>query len=255
MQDVLMISAEAGDLTLWDPDHAFHLIDVVRVTDYKTVARVYDFLKAHCTLRDRTDADSEARLRKLQTMVGEQLSDPERLRRYKTIIVDSLTEVEVYCMNQLLGVNDATKMDEEIQGAEWGEYKKQHTMVQRMIRNFRDLPCHVIFTAARAYTQDEMKRHIYAPMMTGKLSSTVQGFMDMVGYLVMGQSPEEGIVAPRRMYIQENPRYAAKSRFSGFKGTFFDNPTLKSILATVGLLRAGNSSPGAAPANAAKPSA
>jgi hypothetical protein len=262
MRDVVMISAEAGDLTLNDREHAFHLIDPIRVKDYKTIARVYEFLKLHCMLRDSTDSDATARLRKLQNIVMPPKDgvDPEtiRLRRYKTVIIDSLSEVEAYCMNQLLGVNDATKMDEEMQGAEWAEYKKQHGMVQRMVRNFRDLPMHVLFTAARAYTQDELKRHIYNPMLTGKLASQVQGFMDVVGYLVMGVASEEQAIAPRRMYIQPGPRFAAKSRFSNYKKAFFDNPTMGSILSEVGLLQRkqvasqGTQSPGAAPANAVK---
>jgi hypothetical protein len=139
-------------------------------------------------------------------------------------------------MNQLLGVNDATKMDEEVQGAEWAEYKKQHQMVQRMIRNFRDLPCHIMFTCARAYTQDEQKRMLYTPMMTGKLSSQVQGFMDLVGYLVIGQAADENSLAPRRMYIQPAPRYAAKNRFPQYKKAYFDDPSVGGILVDVGWL-------------------
>jgi len=239
MRDVLMISAEAGELTLNDPDNKvpFHLIDPVRVGDYKTVARIYDFLKIHCLLRDKEDEESKERLVKLQKLVMPNMAENERIRRYRTVIVDSLTEVESYCMAQLLGINDTTKMDEEVQGAEWSEYKKQHQMVQRMIRNFRDLPMHVLFTASRAYVQDEMKRHIYSPMMTGKLSSQIQGFMDVVGYLVIGQG-EEGQPAPRRLYVQPGARYAAKSRFSRYRGTFFDNPTMAGILHDVGLLKA-----------------
>jgi len=244
MRDVLMISAEAGELTLYDPDgkYPFHLIDTVRATDYKTIARIYDFLKFHCQLRDLANSNTDARDRliKLQKVVMPDMVDGERIREYRTVIIDSLTEAEAYCMAQLLGVNDATKMDEEVQAAEWAEYRKQHTMIHRMVRNFRDLPTHTLFTAARAYIQDESKRQIYSPMMTGKLSSQVQGFMDLVGYLVVGQPGEDNQPLPRRLYVQPAPRFAAKSRLSKYKGAHFDNPTMHSILSNVGLLPKGD---------------
>lgn len=235
MRDVLMISAESGDMTLSDdPDHNFDLIDYVRVKDYKTVARVYDFLKLHCTLRDSPDPVAKEKLLQLQERFLP--GSGSRIRQYRTVIVDSLTEVEQYCMMQLLGIGDATKLDDEVAGAEWKEYKVQHTMVQRLVRSFRDLPMHVLFTAARAYREDELKRSLYSPQMTGKLAGQVQGFMDMVGYLVMGNAPDEESIAPRRMYIQPSPRYDAKSRFSRYRRPYFDNPTIGGILHAVGML-------------------
>ena len=239
MNDVLVISAEGGDLTLWDPEgkHPFEKIDVTKVTDYKTVARVYDFLKVHCSIRDNVDEESVARLKRLQKIVMPDMEDSERIRRYRTVIIDSLTEVEVYCMNQLTGVNNETKMDEEVSPAEWPQYRQQHTMVQRMIRNFRNLPMHVLFTAARGYIQDELKRQLFSPMMTGKLSSQIQGFMDVVGYLVLGQAESDDTAAPRRLYVRPTTRFAAKCRLTPFRGAFFDDPSMEAILTHTGLLR------------------
>ncbi len=242
MRDVAVISAEGGTLTLDpdDPDHDFGLIDILRTTNYKQIARTYDFFKAHCSIRDAdiSETEKDKRLWDLQKQVMPNLKEDGRIRRYQTVIMDSLTEAEVYCMQQLLGVNDATKVDEEVQGAEWAEYKKQHTMVQRLIRNFRDLPLHILFTCARGYIQDESKRQIFSPMMTGKLAGQVQGFMDTVGYLVIGQAADDSQLPPRRMYISPTPKYAAKARFSRYKKPYFDNPTIGSIMVDVGYLEA-----------------
>jgi hypothetical protein len=239
MNDVLMISAEGGDLTLYDPDGVYNFdnIDVTKVTDYKTVARVYDFLKLHCALRDKTDAESISRLKKLQQVVMPDMEESDRLRRYRTVIIDSLTEVEVYCMNQLTGVTHETRMDEEVSPAEWAQYRQQHTMVQRLVRNFRDLPMHVLFTAARGYLQDELKRQLFSPMMTGKLASSIQGFMDVVGYLVLGSAEADDQPVPRRLYVRPSSRYAAKCRLATFRGPHFDNPTMLDILTKTGLLK------------------
>ena len=81
--------------------------------------------------------------------------------------------------------------------------------------------------------------------MTGKLSSQVQGFMDMVGYLVAkpvgaqaeGEDAESGgdKKMARRLYVQPIGNFAAKCRFSSFKGTYFDNPTMETIIKAIKL--------------------
>jgi len=234
LRDVLLINAESGDLTL----DAFEYIDEVTIHDFKTLARVYEFLKAHCAARDANDED---KLEAMQRKFFYAAEDEElELRRYKTVIVDSLSEVEQYCLNALLGIADNTKLDDEVQSAEWSEYKKNNSMMLRLARNFRNLPMNVIFTCAEAYTQDETKKMRFTLDLTGKLSKKIQGFMDMVGYLQSGQAQhEEGkqeVTIPRRLSVTPTPRFDAKHRYASFKGTHFDNPTIGKILKETGLL-------------------
>ena len=64
----------------------------------------------------------------------------------------------------------------------------------------------------------------------------------MVGYMVAqpvsssteGESAQEKRMA-RRMYVQPVGRFAAKCRFSAFKGTYFDNPDMKMIVNAIKL--------------------
>lgn len=232
MNDILLIDAESGDMTLDDEAFNFQDIDSIQITDYKQLARVAEYLKIHCILRDDPSKEATEKLIKKESeLKGVKITKP---KRYRTVIIDSLTEVEVYCMNQLLGITDSTKLDEEVATAEWAEYKRNHSMIQRMVRSFRDLPMHVIMTCAAQYVQDEQKKQLWTPAMTGKLSSQVQGFMDMVGYLVIGGLQDDGSI-PRRLYVQPAGRYAAKCRFSSFKGSYFDDPTIGSILDEIGL--------------------
>jgi len=237
MRDVLFINAEAGDLTFDIDEHNFGSIDTIRVRDYKMLGKVHEYLKLHCSLRERDDEAAVNRLIELEAMLKDvpeaSIKEP---RRYQTVILDSLTEIEQYCMYQLLGITDATKLDEETATAEWAEYKRQHSMVQRLIRNFRDLPMNILMTCARSYVQDESKRMVYSPQMTGKLSNQVQGFMDLVGYYVIGQINEADGTFARRLHVQPTGRFSAKCRFSRYKKPYFDNPTMKSILSQVGLL-------------------
>lgn len=227
MKNVLMISAESGDLSVEDAD-----MDIITVKNYRVLSKIYEFLRQHCIARDAKDID---KLRQLHERVtGESVEEPPQ---YYTVIIDSLTEVEAHCMNQLLGVTDVTKLDEEVQSAEWAEYKKNNNMITRLVRNFRDLPIHVIVVASEQFNQDETKKYRYSPNLTGKLSKQVQGFFDMVGYLVVGQAGEEGGELPRRLYVQPSAtgRFDAKHRYSKFKGSYFDNPTISKILVETGL--------------------
>ncbi len=251
MNDILLIDAEAGDMTLMDDleDFAFDRIDTINVTNYKQVAAVQEFLKTHCRLREEVSSslnkvsglDELSATEKLIVLEarfkGVEPKDIKAPKMYRTVIIDSLTEVESMCMYQLLGITDVTRLDEEVASAEWSEYKKQNAMIQRLIRGFRNLPMHVLVTSASQYTQDETKKMLYTPSLTGKLSRQVQGFMDVVGYLVTGQAETENDPLPRRLYVQpvKGQRFAAKCRFSAFKGSSFKDPTMGTILETVGL--------------------
>lgn len=230
MRDILLINAEGGDLSIADKD-----IQEVGFDNFKALQPIHQFLQAHCRYRD--NGDDEA-LRTLQDRVFAPLDDggAAPLKRFRTVIVDSLTEVEARCMNQLLGITDRTRLDEESESAEWSEYKKNHTMMLRVVREFRDLPMHVIFICGRRYTTDETRKHKYSLDLTGQLALKVQGFVDMVGYYT--QSSGEDNKVERRLYVMPSTdgRYDAKHRYSAFKGQYFKDPTIGSILNDVNLL-------------------
>ena len=236
MHDVLMIDAEAGDLTIATDDDAMgtdsrNHIDRIRVSTFKEFARVQEFLKLHCQLRDAGD---DAKLKQLEMKLRSDFDEDAPPRKYKTVIIDSLAEVESFSMYQLLGITDRTGLDEETASAEWSEYKKNNTQILRAVRAYRDLPLNVIMTSASAYVQDDKKRFIYQPALTGKLSKQVQGFMDIVMFLTMSTGKDGEVV--RRGYIQPGPQYDAKSRFSSFKEPYIDNPDVKMLLKAAKLL-------------------
>lgn len=229
MADVLMINAEAGDLSVEGEEK----LDAITVQDFRTLSRVHEYLKQHCKARDE---NNEEFLRKSEAnLLGVEESEIVKPRHYRTCVVDTLSEIEAYCFNQLLGISDTTKLDDETQSAEWAEYKKNHSMMLRLVRKFRDLPMHVIFTCGEQYNQDETKKYKYSPDLTGKLSKKVQGFMDMVGYFVMAKQGEQDA---RVLYVQPSAtgKFDAKHRYWKFKGNHFLNPSIAGILKEVGLL-------------------
>ena len=237
MRDVLMVDAESGDLVLQDNPRIKlpNEIEHVRVSNFLQVARVQEFLKAHCIRRDQNDEDG---MRSVEAMLkGVPPSAIKEPRRFRTVIIDSLSEVEAYCMYGLLKVNEGillTGAADEIDVARFDEFRKQNMMLQVLIRSFRDLPMHIIFVCGQQYTQDEMKRFHYGPQMTGKLASQVQGFTDIVGFLKSAAPDEKGI-APRRLFVQPIERFDAKCRRACFTGAYFEDPTMSSIMQQIGI--------------------
>lgn len=242
MRDIFVIDAEAGDLTI-STDPEFQPLKehftVVRVKDFRTYARVQEYLKLHCQLRDKNTPEADKQLKDLEKLlIPEDQYDPDAPpKRFYTCITDSLSEVETYSMYQLIGVTDKTRIDDELASPEWNEFKKNHQQVLRSIRAYRDLPMHVLFTCAAAYVQDDTKRMIWMPALTGKLARQCQGFMDIVGYMYVTAGENNSKI--HNMQVQPSPRINAKCRFSNFKLLGWQNPTMKSILESVGLLDKG----------------
>lgn len=239
MRDVLFIDCEAGDLTVATEaeadfqKYAHENFNVVRVNTFQQLARVQEFLKLHCTLAEQ---GNEEKLKELERrLMPEELFDAEApAKRYRTVIIDSLTEAEAFSMYQLLGISDRTKLDDDVASPEWAEYKRNHSQILRMVRAFRDLPMNVLMTAAAGYIQDENKRMIWMPALTGRLAKQVQGFMDIIGYMYV--QPGENNVRQHILQVMPTPKINAKCRFSNFKGQGWTNPTMKSILESVNLL-------------------
>lgn len=242
MRDVLLVNAESGAMSIEEADHIKHRFDIdqIKVNSFKTVAEIQMFLKAHCDARDKKDIK---RLRDLQgrlfgipqeewEMIKEDGEGLYRLRKYKTVIIDSLTEVDVFSMYQLLGITIDMKLDvEAMEVAQFAEFRKNNQMMQLLVRAYRDLPMNVLLVAAAKFTQDEQKIMHWAPTITGQLGGQIQGFVDIVGFLQTGKPEKPGDPIPRRLYIQPIGRFDAKSRLASYKLPYFDDPSMPKIMA------------------------
>lgn len=223
MLDVIMASAEAGEMSV---EEVYPELDVVPITAYNQFARFHEFLKLHCKARDEGNEDY---LRKLEARFrGVPESEIEKPRKYRTVIVDSLTEVQKYCMYQLLGIKVGEfALDIEPEQAQYAEWNKSAEMIRLLVRTFRNMPIHTIFVCARAVEQDEAKRFHYSPLLPGKLASEVQGFFDVVGFMVA--APNEGGDIQRRLWLVPGKTFQAKNRLN-FKGSYIDNPKMADLM-------------------------
>ena len=123
------------------------------------------------------------------------LQEPEMQKKFKVIFIDSLTEVNELCKEQILRGSRPVESKEPVKVTKemmtqpnWG------ILLVRMVglvRKFRDLPYHVIFTALEDNVKDELMGGIsFIPSLNGKFATNVPGFFDEVFRMVTKE--EEG---------------------------------------------------------------
>lgn len=273
MCDVLYISLEGGEKTLRtiakmcknsgiDPS----CIMVMPIQTYKQYAQIYETLKLHIGYRDSNNLDG---LRKIECQLrGVELlqkagwqpksvepnaiiqeitqaivalsNNKEKLaeliptpRKFRTVITDSLTEAQKYCMYQLLGIDPLKqKLDAEPDSAEWKDWGSSREMIQFLVRRYRDLEINTIWIAGVDESEDVKKRKYFAPMLPGKLAKDVQGLVDVVGYIQ--KFPLDNGKVERKLFL-EGGNYgginiAAKHRFGpALTSCYISNPTMKTL--------------------------
>ena len=131
---------------------------------------------------------------------------------YKTVAIDSLSELADLDMRDIMKdaySRNPDKVDKDVPSQrEWG---KSRAHMRTIVRAFRDLPCHVIYTAQVATLQEEGQPTKYFPGFSGKLRTEIPGFMDVVGYLTT--EVDQGVVV-RKLQVQGTRRVVAKDRTS-----------------------------------------
>lgn len=163
MAPVLVLDYEGGTESLRRPYPGVH---VLRVTTWDDMQRVYDELH-------RTGGGG-----------------------YKTIILDSLTEIQKFSMYAIMEkrvVDALAKGDEadpDVPGMrEWGKNVEQ---TRKFVRAFRDLPVHTIFTALSKDDKDpRTQKRKTLPSLSGKVAQEVPAFLDVVVYYYIKRVDDE----------------------------------------------------------------
>lgn len=89
------------------------------------------------------------------------------------------------------------------------DYGTMSKMVRDLLRKFRDLPCHVVFTALERRDVDPNTKKVqYGPDITPALQKDLLGYPDFV---LMFKAPDED--GPARALTRSNSLYRAKDRF------------------------------------------
>lgn len=141
---------------------------------------------------------------------------------FKSVVIDSLTEIQKKCMDSISGTNQPTQQD-------WGALLRQ---MESLVRMFRDLTLHqvkplesVVIIAMTSNKDDKFRAHVQ-----GQLGITLPYFVDVVGYMYT-KVDEEG-KSTRHMLVQPTDRFDAKDRTNRL-GQIVDEPNVETILDTV----------------------
>jgi phage nucleotide-binding protein len=195
MSPVLIVDVEGGLATLRERKS----IDVVTVRSMKQIEELYN---------------------KLYHSI-----DNNRIY-YKTVVIDSLTELADLDMRVVMKdayQRNPDKVDVDVPSPrEWGKVRNH---IRLIVRAFRDLPCHVLYTSHVGILAEEGQPTKYFPGFAGKLGREIPGFMDVVGY--MYSDNKEGVIN-RYMQVQGTRRVVAKDRTDSL-GDVIENPSLPMI--------------------------
>jgi len=108
------------------------------------------------------------------------LLDPEMQKKFKVIFVDSLTEINELAKEQILKV-DRPGVGKNKDMMTIQDYGVLQTRMIGLVRKYRDLPYHIIFTALEDNVKDEQTGGIsYVASLNGKFGTNVAGYFDEV---------------------------------------------------------------------------
>ena len=134
--------------------------------------------------------------------------------RYDVIVIDSLTEMQKRCIDYVKAIPKgltAIPLLDTLSQQGWGCLAEKFRAIAR---GYRDLPCHVVFTALEVnFHDDEGGTVRWMPLLDGKKSPfEFVGWMKVVGHAVKRerQTTDKGRVIERVFRFHSNGREEAK---------------------------------------------
>lgn len=141
---------------------------------------------------------------------------------YKTVVIDSLTELQKLDMVDIMHELTQRRPDLDKDVPSQREWGKSIEHMRRIVRGFRDLEMNTIFTALTIVDKDENGTVTYTPSLPGKLKMEISGFVDVVGYMSASKEGEDTV---RRIQFEGSRRVIAKDRTSAL-GKVVEEPTV-----------------------------
>lgn len=189
MSPVLIIDIEGGTLSL---ESMYPDVETIEVKTWKDMMKVYNSLRK-----------------------GE--------GGYKTVVLDSLTEIQKFSMDLIMKdvVDENSSRDPDVPGMrEWGKNVNQ---TRQLVRLFRDLKMNVIFTALSEVKDNEKTgKTTIKPSLSGKVKNEIAGFVDIVAYMYVKVRKDQ---QQRLLLTSVTDQVTAKDR-SGRLPMVVEEPTM-----------------------------
>jgi hypothetical protein len=150
---------------------------------------------------------------------------------YRTVMIDSLSELQKLCMYDIMYDLVQKKDNREIDVPDIREWGINLERVRRMVRGFRDLPLNTIFVChQQIQTNKRTGKGTTLPSLTGKMSQEIAGFLDIVIYLYAKELDDQE--THRIALTGSTEDIVAKDRSDTLPLTIID-PTMKKIFDTI----------------------
>lgn len=147
---------------------------------------------------------------------------------FRSVIIDSLTELQQRCMDAIVGVNEQAKTQH------WGELLRK---IDRTVRDYRDLRVNPVkpLDALVIIAGSHMKDGKWRPMLQGAMSGKVGFHFDLLGYLHTQLTAEQQVsrqlvITPYYELYQAKDNTDILSRTYGFS---VPNPNITEMLAVL----------------------
>lgn len=148
--------------------------------------------------------------------------------KYQSIGIDSVSETHIWALLEILRKEGEGRRDPEL--LEQRDYGKASVQLRRLLREFRDLPMHVFYTATAKEIDERGVGRVRVPQMAGQMAEEVAALMSVVGYLALVED-EEG-TTQRELLLQNFPGFRTKVRSPWNKVVpdSLENPTVTALL-------------------------
>lgn len=170
----------------------------------------------------------------LQTAYQELLK-PEIREKFKVVFVDSLTEMNELCKDHIIKKErpgkkiEIGKVYDDLLTMQ--DYQLLDTKMRRMIRSFRDLDMHVVFTCLEDERKDEQTGFItFVPALNGKLAFQLGAYFDEIFRLIT-QEVEKGKPHARYLNTGKTDKNTCKDRSGALE--FMEEPDLSAIFGKI----------------------
>lgn len=179
------------------------------------------------TLRERPDIDV-VQVRSIEQIVEIHYKlYQENNGYYKTVVIDSLTELQKLDMSDIMRELVQRRPDRDPDVPDVREWGKTGNHMRKIVRGFRDLPMNTILTALVDPYKDSSGKVVLYPNLPGKMRTELAGFFDVVGYLYTRPS-DEGEDIDRIIQFTGTQNLIAKDRTASL-GHYMENPTIPAM--------------------------
>lgn len=107
---------------------------------------------------------------------------------YETVIIDTVTAMQVLCMRHVLGTQEDRDPNREVSMPDRRSWGKLGELMKPIFLDFRNLPMHVVFVAQeRVYEDEDSMTTEHVPDLSPSVRGVLTGAVDIIGRVYQAQ--------------------------------------------------------------------